>query len=249
MLVCTAWSGQLSRPLLLVSRPSNTSPESCRDEARPPGWDVGRAQRGGVGVRQAEPCDEEPGEPHGEDEPCSQGCPAMTLPEGAVQDHPRNCSGDPYERRKKQQSRAVGCCAVTDVASSPGPPNGSSGHHRGQPTEDEPKASSSQPAARRTRWLCSHDHLPRVAVDAEGTNVLKQPVGALACPDEAADPRTTDPRRVGEKTARSQGRAQARDSALLTEPLRRTPPTGTSVSPIPAGTPLGAGSPRFRRWS
>lgn len=157
---------------------SQAMPESCRDEARPPGWDVARAERGGVGVRHPDPCDKEPGEPQGEDEPCDQGCPAMTSPDGAVQDHPRNRSGDPYKRRKKQQSHAVGSCAAADVTSSPCPPDRSNGHHCGQPAEEDTKADSAEPAARRTRRRCSHDHLPRLALGAESTNALKQPAGA-----------------------------------------------------------------------
>ena len=132
--------------------------ESCRDEARPPGRDVARARRGGVGVRHAEPRDQEPGEPQGEDEPCGKGCPAMTSSEGAVQDHPWNRGGDPYERREEQQSHAVGRCVDADVTSRPCPPDGSSGHHRGQSTEEDPEAGTSGPAARRTRRLCSHGH-------------------------------------------------------------------------------------------
>lgn len=139
--------------------------ESCRDEARPPGWNVRGAQRGGVGVRHAEPRYKEPGEPQGGDEPCNLGCPAVTLPEGAVEDHPRNRGGDPYKRRKKQQRQAVGRRVAADGTSGPCLTNGSSGHHRGQPTEEGSGAKSSEPAGLRTRRLCSHD-LPRLAIDA-----------------------------------------------------------------------------------
>lgn len=157
--------------------------ESGRDEARPPGRDVARAERGGVGVRHPEPCDKEPGEPQREDKPGHQGRPAMTPAEGAVQDHPRNRRGDPYERRKKQQGHTVGSCAAAYVASSPRPPDRNNGHHRGQPTEEDAQANSAEPAARRTRRLCSHGHLPHPALDAESTNATTQPAGAVAGPD------------------------------------------------------------------
>lgn len=139
----------------------------------------------------------------------------MTSSESAVQDHPRNRSGDPYQRRKKQQSHAIGCCVAADITSSPCPPNRSNGHHCGQPTEEGTKASSSEPAARRTRRPCSHDHLPRLAVDAESTNVLKLPVGALPCPD-------TGQLFLGFRSRRQQMRLQARETKASWSSVRRS---------------------------
>lgn len=105
------------------------------------------------------------------------------LPRVLCRTTPRNGSGDPYERRKQQQSHAVGSCAAADVTSSPCPPDRSNGHHCGQPTEEETNPNSAEPPARRTLRLRSHGHLPRLALDAESTNALKQPAGGPSCPD------------------------------------------------------------------